>query len=328
MDTLNCCLIGYGGIAEFHASACKQIDGVLLRTLMGRRIEPAREFAGRHGFERATDSLEEALADDKLDAVIIASPSEVHYEQTMACLNAGKHVLVEIPLTMSVTSSQRVAARAREVGCNVMVAHTERFIDTRCFAREFLASGEAGAVFHHQIYSFSYRHQNIGWTGYQRSWVDDVVFHHGCHLVDLSLWTIDSPVRRVHGEMAPKHSVNDTSMDVSLLIRYENEAMATISLSYNARQGAGGHRYICEKGVLEYGGGGVLFAGETVFEKSVGELAVIDAQNNEFFASIREDRQPSPNADDGVRALEPLQAVYDQMREFEGDEKYLRRWQD
>jgi|AP95_1055475.scaffolds.fasta_scaffold17915_2 2-hydroxy-4-carboxymuconate semialdehyde hemiacetal dehydrogenase len=328
MDTLNCCLIGYGGIAEFHASACKQIDGVLLRTLMGRRIEPAREFAGRHGFERATDSLEEALADDKLDAVIIASPSEVHYEQTMACLNAGKHVLVEIPLTMSVTSSQRVAARAREVGCNVMVAHTERFIDTRCFAREFLASGEAGAVFHHQIYSFSYRHQNIGWTGYQRSWVDDVVFHHGCHLVDLSLWTIDSPVRRVHGEMAPKHSVNDTSMDVSLLIRYENEAMATISLSYNARQGAGGHRYICEKGVLEYGGGGVLFAGETVFEKSVGELAAIVAQNNEFFASIREDRQPSPNADDGVRALEPLQAVYDQMREFEGDEKYMRRWQD
>ena len=328
MDTLNCCLIGYGGIAEFHASACKQIDGVLLRTLMGRRIEPAREFAGRHGFERATDSLEEALADDKLDAVIIASPSEVHYEQTMACLNAGKHVLVEIPLTMSVTSSQRVAARAREVGCNVMVAHTERFIDTRCFAREFLASGEAGAVFHHQIYSFSYRHQNIGWTGYQRSWVDDVVFHHGCHLVDLSLWTIDSPVRRVHGEMAPKHSVNDTSMDVSLLIRYENEAMATISLSYNARQGAGGHRYICEKGVLEYGGGGVLFAGETVFEKSVGELAAIVAQNNEFFASIREDRQPSPNADDGVRALEPLQAVYDQMREFEGDEKYKRRWQD
>jgi 2-hydroxy-4-carboxymuconate semialdehyde hemiacetal dehydrogenase len=272
--------------------------------------------------------LEEALADDKLDAVIIASPSEVHYEQTMACLNAGKHVLVEIPLTMSVTSSQRVAARAREVGCNVMVAHTERFIDTRCFAREFLASGEAGAVFHHQIYSFSYRHQNIGWTGYQRSWVDDVVFHHGCHLVDLSLWTIDSPVRRVHGEMAPKHSVNDTSMDVSLLIRYENEAMATISLSYNARQGAGGHRYICEKGVLEYGGGGVLFAGETVFEKSVGELAAIVAQNNEFFASIREDRQPSPNADDGVRALEPLQAVYDQMREFEGDEKYMRRWQD
>ena len=328
MDTLNCCLVGYGGIAEFHADACRQIEGVRLHTLMGRRLEPARDFAQRHGFVRATDSLEEALADDEIDAVIIASPSEVHYEQTMASLDAGKHVLVEIPLTMSLTSSQRVAARAREAGRNVMVAHTERFIDTRLFTKQFLASGEAGAIYHHQIYSFSYRHQNVGWTGYQRSWVDDVVFHHGCHLVDLSLWTIDSPVRRVRGEMAPKHAINDTSMDVSLLIRYENEAMATISLSYNAPQGAGGHRYVCEKGVLEYGGGGVLFAGETVFEKVAGELDAIVEQNREFFTSIRENRQPSPNADDGVQALAPLQTVYDQMLEFEGDDKYLRRWQD
>ena len=193
MEPLNCCLLGYGGIAEYHANACKQIDGVNLHTLMGRRLEPATEFAQRHGFDRATDSLEEALADDEIDAVIIASPSEVHYEQTMASLDAGKHVLVEIPLTMSLTSSQTVASRAREAGCNVMVAHTERFIDTRRFVKQFLASGEAGAVYHHQVYSFSYRHENVGWTGYQRSWVDDVVFHHGCHLVDLSLWTIDSP---------------------------------------------------------------------------------------------------------------------------------------
>lgn len=328
MDTLNCCLVGYGGIAGFHADACKQIEGVKLRTLMGRRLEPAREFGARHGFERVTDSLAEALADDELDAVIIASPSEVHYEQTMACLDAGKHVLVEIPLTMSVRSSRRVAARAREVSRNVMVAHTERFIDTRLFVKQFLASGEAGAIYHHQVYSLSYRHENVGWTGYERSWIDDVVFHHGCHLVDLSLWTIDSPVRRVHGEMAPKHPLNDTSMDVSLLIRYENEAMATISLSYNAQQSAGGHRYICEKGVLDYGGGGVQFAGKTVFEKAAGELDSIVVQNSEFFHSIRENRQPSPNAEDGVLALEPLQTVYDQMIELEGDEKYLRRWAD
>ncbi|SVE41848.1 uncharacterized protein METZ01_LOCUS494702, partial [marine metagenome] len=93
MDSLSCCIVGYGGIAEFHAGACKQIEGVRLHTLMGRRLEPAKEFATRHGFERATDSLQEALADDELDAVIIASPSQVHYEQTMACLEAGKHVL-------------------------------------------------------------------------------------------------------------------------------------------------------------------------------------------------------------------------------------------
>jgi hypothetical protein len=138
---------------------------------------------------------------------------------------------------------------------------------------------------------------------------------------------MDSPVRRVHGELAPKHAINDTSMDVSLLIRYENEAMATISLSYNAAQGAGGHRFLCENGTLEIAGNTIRFAGETVFESSENaDQSGVLRQNEEFFASIREARPASCNAEDGVRALAPLQAVYDQMLELEGDEKYKRLW--
>jgi len=326
MDTLSVCLIGYGGIAEFHAEACKQIDGVEIRSLMGRRREPAEEFAGRHGIDRVTTSLEEALADEALDAVILTSPSEVHHEQAMACLDAGVHVLVEIPLAMSLAGAQIVAQRAAEVQRNVMVAHTRRFDCVGRFVKEFLASGQAGRIHHHQHFSLSYRHQNVGWTGYQRSWVDDVVFHHGCHLVDFSLWTVDSPVRRVRGELGPKSQINDTSMDVSLLIRYESEAMATISLSYNAPQGAGGNRYICENGVLELAGKQVKFAGETVFETPESPESGVLVQDREFVASIREGRQPSCSAQDGVRALAPLQAAYDQMVELEGEAKYLRRW--
>ncbi len=144
MRPLALCLVGYGGIAEFHADACKQIDGIELRTLMGRRREPAEEFAGRHGFSRVTTSLDEALADGDLDAVILTSPSEVHHEQAMACLDAGVHVLVEIPLAMSLAGAQLIAQRAAQVECNVMVAHTRRFDDVGRFVKEFLASGKAG----------------------------------------------------------------------------------------------------------------------------------------------------------------------------------------
>ena len=293
---------------------------------MGRRREPAEEFAGRHGFARVTTSLEEALASGDLDAAILASPSEVHYDQAMACLEAGVDVLVEIPLALSLEGAQRIAARARETGRRVMVAHTRRFDSVGRFVKQFLASGKAGAVYHHQHFSLSFRHENVGWTGYRRSWVDDVVFHHGCHLVDFSLWTVGSPVRRVRGELGPKSPINNTSMDVSLLIRYENEAMATISLSYNAPQGAGGNRYLCENGVLELGGKQVKFAGEAVFETPDNPESGVLVQDREFFASIREGREPSCNAEDGVRALAPLQAVYDQMCELEGEGKYKRRW--
>jgi len=327
METLSYCLVGYGGIAEFHAEACAQIDGVHPRTVMGRRAEATREFAERHGFERSTTDLDEALDDDELDTVIIASPSEVHYDQALACLDAGKHVLVEIPLALSLTQAQVIADRAREVERYVMVAHTRRFDDVGRFVQGFLRSGEAGRIYQQQSYSFTFRHENVGWTGYRRSWVDDVVFHHGCHLVDFSLWTIDAPVRRVRGELAPKMELNDTCMDVSLVLRFDNEAMATISLSYNAPQGGSGNRYICEKGVLEVAGASVQFGGETVFETPQNPESGVLVQNREFFDAIRAGRQPSCNADDGVRALTPLQAVYEQMLELEGDEKYRRRWQ-
>lgn len=328
MEQLNCAVVGYGGIAEFHVDALKQIEGVELRTLMGRRAEPAKAFAERHGFQRTTTSLDEALADDDLDAVILTSPSEVHVEQALASLDAGKHVLVEIPLALSLSGAQRVAERAQQTGRQVMVAHTRRFDETGRFVRQFLESGEAGHIFQHQSYSFWFRHENVGWTGYQRSWVDDVVFHHGCHLVDFSRWTVGAPVRRVRGEIAPKHPVNDTSMDVSLLIRYENETMATISLSYNAPQGATGNRYLCEKGVLEIDGKQVKFSGQTVFETSRNPESGVLVQNREFVAAIREDRSPSCDASEGARSLAPLQTAYDQMLELEGVDDYQRRWED
>ncbi len=328
MERLSFAVVGYGGIAEFHAEALKQIEGVELRTLMGRRAEPAKAFADRHGFGRTTTSLEEALADDDLDAVVLTSPSELHVEQALTCLEAGKHVLVEIPLAVSLAGAQRVAERARQVGRQVMVAHTRRFDEIGQFVKQFIESGETGHVYQHQSYSFWFRHQNVGWTGYQRSWVDDVVFHHGCHLVDFSLWTIGSPVRRARGEIAPKHAVNDTSMDVSLLIRYENETMATISLSYNAVQSATGNRYLCEKGVLEIEGKRVSFAGDTVFETSKKPESGVLVQNQEFITAIRERRTPSCDAEEGVRALAPLQAAYDQMLEMEGAQKYRRPWDD
>jgi len=156
--------------------------------------------------------------------------------------------------------------------------------------------------------------------------VDDVLFHHGCHLVDFSLWTVDSDVRRVRGELAPRHPVNDTSMDISMLIRYANEAIATTSLSYNARQAATGNIYLCENGVLKVSGSSVVFNGENVFEATAKPESGVLVQNRDFIEAIRNDRQPTCNADEALKSITVLQQVYDQMVTMEGVEKYRRRW--
>ena len=327
MDELNICLVGYGGIAAFHAEALRQIEGVRLRAVVGRRPEPTTAFAQEWGIAVGTTDLEAALADVGVDAVVIAAPSEFHHSMTRAALLAGKDVLVEIPLAMSEKGGQELVELARKTGRRVMVAHTRRFESTGRFSRDFLAAGKAGRVHQHHSFSFWLRHENVGWTGYRRSWVDDVLFHHGCHLVDFSLWCLDDEVRRVRGELSPLDPQTGSSLDVSMLLRYANEAIATISLSYNARQGASGQLFVCEEGTLEVRGNAVRFGGEVLFQAEGDGLrqGTLD-QDREFVAAVRQGREPVCSAADALKSLAVLQAVYDQMVELDGEERYRRPW--
>ena len=326
MEDIQCALIGYGGIAEFHAEAQEKIEGVHIKTIVGRRPEHAEAFAAKHGAEIATVYLDDALGDDSIQAIVITSPSELHFDQASRALEAGKHVLIEIPIAMSHKGARTLAGQARKLNRKVLVAHTRRFDDVGRFTKGFIESGKTGQIYQHHAMSCWYRHENIGWTGYNRNWTDDVLFHHGCHSVDFSLWTVDSDIRRVTGELAPLHELNNTSMDFSMLIRYANETIATVSLSYNAHQPFRANRYTCENGSLETEGKVVRFNGEVVFETLDNPEGGVLVQDREFFDAIREDRQPSCSADDALRALRPLQQVYDQMVTAEGEAKYKRPW--
>jgi 2-hydroxy-4-carboxymuconate semialdehyde hemiacetal dehydrogenase len=327
MANLNCCLVGYGGIAVFHTDAFKQIDGAVLHTVVGRREEPTQAFVEKYGYGRGTTIYQEALDDDEIDAIIVTAPSELHYEMTAAALRAGKHVLVEIPLAMSAKGARELAELAASLDRRVMVAHTRRFEPSGLFVRDFLASGQAGAVHQHHAYSFWLRHENVGWTGYQRSWVDDVLFHHGCHMVDFSLWSLDAEVRRVRGELSPLDARTGTTLDVSMLLRYASETVATISLSYNAHQGASGQLYLCDNGTLAVEGSRVSFGGEILYDGEGDSLAgAVVAQNREFVDALRDGREPSCNAASGLKSLAVLQQVYDQMVELDGEELYRRPW--
>ena len=292
MEPIECALIGYGGIAEFQAEALKQIEGAHIRTIVGRREEPAEAFARNHGVEHSTVDLDQALSDETIDAIIVTSPSELHYDQTTRALEAGKHVLVEIPIALSHEGARTLAGLAGKVDRKVLVAHTRRFDNVGRFTKEFIESGKTGAIYQHHAISCWYRHENVGWTGYNRSWTDDVLFHHGCHSVDFSLWTVDADIRRVSGELSPLHAQTNTSMDFGMLIRYTNETIATVSLSYNAHQPFRANRYTCENGSLEMDGKVVRFNGETVFETPDNPESGVLVQNREISDSIREARQP------------------------------------
>ena len=326
MNTRNCCVVGYGGIAVYHVEALKRIEGVHLRTLVGRRTEPAEAFGKKYGFEKVTARYDDALEDPEVHAVVITAPSELHHEMTAQALRAGKDVLVEIPLALSRKGAGELADLARRTGRRVMVAHTRRFEPAARVLMDLLASGKAGRIHQHHSQAFWLRHENVGWTGYRRSWVDDVLFHHTCHHLDFALFTVGAQVRRVRGELSPLDSRTGTSLDVSLLMRHENECITTISLSYNARQPSYEDLFICENGLVAFSTKKVSFNDEVLFESGGDLHDSVLIQNREFIAAIRENRQPSCNAEDGLRALTLLQEVYDQMVALEGEDRYKRRW--
>src|SRR5439155_1795908 len=153
---------------------------------VGRRPEATEAFAREWGFEHRTLSLEEALGRPGLDAVVICSPSEQHAGQAEKALAAGKHALVEIPLAMSLADAERVTALAERSGLRLMVAHTERFFPA---LHELRRQIEAGELHPHHLDCrwFFLRRSNVNWEGRRRSWTDNLLWHHACHVVDPAL---------------------------------------------------------------------------------------------------------------------------------------------
>ena len=107
---------GAGAFGIKHLDGLRNIDGVEITSIVSRRIEQARAVAQTYGAGHATTDLDETLARDDVDAVILCTPTQMHAAQSIATLRAGKHVQVEIPLADSLADALAVDEAQRETG--------------------------------------------------------------------------------------------------------------------------------------------------------------------------------------------------------------------
>jgi 2-hydroxy-4-carboxymuconate semialdehyde hemiacetal dehydrogenase len=174
------------------------------------------------------------LADPAVDAVILATPSELHEAQAQACIAAGKPLLLEIPAAMSLAGAERVATAAAAAGVVVAMGHPMRFRRER---EPLLARLRQGTerLRHVAGRFFIPRLENVGATGYRRSWTDNILWHHFCHFVDLGLWLLEGdPVRRVQGFMPPVHATTGIPMEAVVLVETEGGRSLLVHGSYHA----------------------------------------------------------------------------------------------
>ena len=230
---MNLCMVGYGMMGQWHSEALER-TGVSLHTVVGRRPDAAREFAERHGYRKWTVSLDEALADPAVDVVILATPSEQHEEQAIRSLEAGKHTLIEIPLAMSLEGAERVVAAGERSGKVYGLSHPMRFRREREALRARIRAGEE-RIRHIAGRFFIKRLVNIGATGYQRSWIDNILWHHFCHFVDLGVFLLDGArVRSVQSTLGELHPKTGIPMECIVMVETDSDQTLLVHGSYHA----------------------------------------------------------------------------------------------
>jgi 2-hydroxy-4-carboxymuconate semialdehyde hemiacetal dehydrogenase len=305
-------LLGYGAIADMHAAALRALDVTPL-VVAGPRAGEAELFAERHGIGRATTDVDAAIAEAGVRAVIVASPSGVHVEQARASLAAGRHALVEIPLALSLADGEALVAQARDAGLVLAVCHTLRYWSPLDRAHAWLAEG-GHEVKHVVARALSLRHENVGWTGRRRSWTDDLLWHHGGHVIDEVLRLLPGPVEAVEAAVGPVWPESGLPMDYAITVRTAGGAIASIALSYNARVGRSDYLVITDRDTMTIEGADVhVAAGPLVAGQSVAETqeAAVLAQDRDFLRAAATGETPIAAAEAILPVLAVQQAVAD-----------------
>jgi len=295
MKTIKVALAGAGAFGLKHLDALKLIDGVEVVSLVGRELDKTREAAAKYGVGHVTTDLADTLKLPGLDAVILATPTQMHAAQAMQCLQAGKHVQVEIPLADSLRDAYAVVELQQKTGLVAMVGHTRRFNPSHQFVRQKIVAGEF-AIQQMDVQTYFFRRTNMNALGQPRSWTDHLLWHHAAHTVDLFAYQCRSPIVKAQAMQGPIHPTLGIAMDMSLQLKAANGAICTLSLSFNNDGPLGTFfRYIGSTGtyIARYDD---LFTGKDErIDVSMVDVSMngIELQDREFIAAIREGREPN-----------------------------------
>ncbi len=292
--TIKVALAGAGAFGIKHLDGIKNIDGVEVVALISRDLEKTQEVADKYGIKHVSTDLADALALPEVDAVILCTPTQMHAEQTLACLKAGKHVQVEIPLADNLKGAEEVVALQKHTGLVAMCGHTRRFNPSHQYVHNKIQAGEFN-ILQMDVQTYFFRRTNTHALGQARSWTDHLLWHHAAHTVDLFAYQCNSPIVQANAIQGPIHPVLGIAMDMSIQLKAANGAICTLSLSFNNDGPLGTYfRYIGDTAtyLARYDD---LFTGKE--EKiDVSQVAVsmngIELQDREFFAAIREGREP------------------------------------
>lgn len=313
--TIKVALAGAGAFGIKHLDGIKNIDGVEVVSLVSRDLEKTREVAAKYGIGHVTTKLEDSLALKEVDAVILCTPTQMHASQTLACLKAGKHVQVEIPLCDVLKDGEEVVDVAKTSGLVAMCGHTRRFNPSHQYVHKKIAAGEFN-IQQMDVQTYFFRRTNMNALGQPRSWTDHLLWHHAAHTVDLFAYQAGSPIVKANAIQGPIHKDLGIAMDMSIQLKAANGAICTLSLSFNNDGPLGTFfRYIGDTATYIARYDDLVNGKEEKIDVSQVDVSMngIELQDREFFAAIREGREPNSSVAQVLPCYQVLHQLEQQL---------------
>jgi 2-hydroxy-4-carboxymuconate semialdehyde hemiacetal dehydrogenase len=313
--TIKVALAGAGAFGIKHLDGIKLIDGVEVVSLVSRELEKTKEVAAKYGIGHVTTNLADSLALKEVDAVILCTPTQMHAAQAIECMKAGKHVQVEIPLADSLEDAKAVVEMQKKTGLVAMCGHTRRFNPSHQFVHKRIQAGEFN-IQQMDVQTYFFRRTNMNALGQPRSWTDHLLWHHAAHTVDLFAYQCGSPIVKANAIQGPIHPALGIAMDMSIQLKAANGAICTLSLSFNNEGPLGTFfRYIGDTAtyIARYDD---LFNGkDEKIDVSKVDVSMngIELQDREFFAAIREGREPNSSVAQVLPCYEVLHGLEQQL---------------
>ena len=310
-------LAGAGAFGKKHLDGIRNIDGVECVSVVGRRLGPTQEIAEEHGISHACTDLAEALAQPAVDAAILCTPTQMHAKQAIQCMDAGKHVQVELPLADSLADAEAVLVKQEETGLVAMCGHTRRFNPSHQWVHNKIVAGEL-SIQQMDVQTYFFRRKNINAAGEPRSWTDHLLWHHAAHTVDLFAYQAGERIVQVNGIEGPHHPELGIAMDMSIQMKTESGKICTLSLSFNNDGPLGTFfRYICDNGTYIARYDDLVDGYENAIDVAGVDVSMngIELQDREFFAAIAKGREPNSSV---AQVLDCYRLLHEVEQQFVG----------
>ncbi len=308
------CLAGQGAFGIKHLEAIQNIPGIEVVTLAGGRPAGTEEVAKKWKIPHWTTDLGESLKQPGVEAVILASPTQVHAAQAIQSMRAGKHVLIEIPIADTLADSEEIQKVAEQTGMIAMGGHVRRFNPSHQWVHNKIAAREF-KIQQMDVQTYFFRRTNMNAVGQPRTWTDHLLWHHACHTVDLFQWQTGELPSVAHAIEGPHHPELKIAMDMSIQLKVPSGSILTLSLSFNNNGPQGSFfRYIGDTGTYKAYYDDLSDGKDQVIDLSKVDVSMngIELEDREFFAAIKEKREPKSSVKqcvDAMRTLDKLERV-------------------